>query len=89
MAAQLLCDEGLGIIIQKFQTAGSHQSGHSPGSFKGSKTQEAKTSGGKAETMNKENFVMICQMTNDQIVDHIAHEVEIDEKMLGSFSGRS
>ena len=60
--------------------------------IKGSKTQEAKTSGGKAETMNKENFVMICQMIEDNnslSIDHIAHEVEIDEKMLGSFSQRS
>ena len=37
--------DGSGILIPTFQTAGSHQSGHSWGSLKGSKTQEAQKKG--------------------------------------------
>ena len=95
---QLLCGDDSGIIIQTFQTAGSHQSGHSPGSFKGSKTQEAGStvkgniSGHKAETMTKENIETICQMIEDNnslSINCIACEVGIDKKMFGSFSRRS
>ena len=42
--------------------------------------------------MTKENIVTIRQMIEDNnslSINHIAYEVGIDEKMLGSFSRRS